>query len=522
MFYCHDDRDRAAGSAPDHSGIRLQELIPHATYLKSDNLVVKSCCGKWDECRPDDLFVALVTAEQDGHEDAHLAVQRGAAAVLGERMLPVAQPQCLVPDSRIAYGTICHALAGTPSDHLSTIGVSGTDGKTTVVHLIQSILDEAGLTVALSSSLDPMLSRPAIGQRPFDEMLAGPPRLASWLSHAAMQGNRFALWESSSLALAQHQMAGIELDVAVLTNIRGRRFDFHGSLNNYRNAQLRLLEYLKPNGFAVLNADDPASYFALNEIEQPAMTVGIRQAAEIEATPLETTLDGQTFLITAGRDSVTIRSRMIGRHHIYNCLAAAAVAITHDIDLATIARGLERIEQLPGRMNLVCCGQPFVVAVDQAATPYRLSAALRTLRGLCPGRLICVFSAGPNDTHETCGQFGRVVERTSFLPVITLNRSGKHLDYEPAHRILDGFEKPKRAQLIPQRIDAVQWALGQAQPGDAVLIAGGGEQPIAAIGNDRWQITDRDVCESWLYDQPVFQPSTTKNRENIFRIDDYR
>ncbi len=224
-----------------------------------------------------------------------------------------------------------------------------------------------------------------------------------------------------------------------------------------------------------------------------------------------------------------MRTRIPGRHHVYNCLAAAATAVLQGIDLATIARGLEQVQELPGRMNLIKCGQSFAVAVDEAASPFRLGVALHTLKQNVNGRVICVVGATHAMSPERASQFGRIAERNCDVPVITTphvtgNRAVKSVNYEPFHRVLDGFRKPKTAQLMPDRLTAVEWALSEARPGDAVLIAGQGHRPIASLGAGRWSLTDAEVCQSWLYgestaraDVPLSAPASS-----IFQIDYYR
>ncbi|MGI9519473.1 MAG: Mur ligase family protein, partial [Pirellulaceae bacterium] len=294
------------------TGISLRQILPQATFLNTDDVSVASCAGNLNECQSRDLFVALVGAEHDGHEDAELAVRKGAAAVLGERLLPISSPQCIVEDSREAYGKICHALAGNPSGRMTTVGVSGTDGKTTTAHLIHSIFAAAGIESGLQSSLHNKCRGQSGSSQPT------PPALADRLARMVTSGNRAAVVETSSPALAGRLFAGTQLDVAVLTNLRGSHFHLHNTLANYQRTQLRLLDHLKPEGVAILNADDPATWFRLPKINRSALTIGMRQQADITARILESDLFEQTFLMTAGEESVPVRTRIPGDHHVYN------------------------------------------------------------------------------------------------------------------------------------------------------------------------------------------------------------
>ena len=204
-------------------------------------------------------------------------------------------------------------------------------------------------------------------------------------SHAAM--------EVSSHALAQSRIAGVRLDVACVTNVSRDHLNYHGTLGDYRLAKSKIFDYLAPEGFAVVNADDPIAAGYLRHFQGPALTIGIDKPAEITAVPVEQFPSEQTFLLTAGSETVPVRTRMIGTHHIYNCLTAAAVGLTYGIDLMTVVRGLEAVDYVPGRLQRIECGQPFGVFVDYAHTPDALAASLRALRQVTSGRLICVFGA---------------------------------------------------------------------------------------------------------------------------------
>lgn len=511
-------------TGPRH-GVSLREILPDAEFLGTHDLTIRSCAGELRECQRDDLFVAIVGAERDGHEDVLQAIKRGAIGIVTERLLPVNVPQCLVSDSRVAYGQICQALAGQPSARIKTISVGGTDGKTTTAHLIQSIYKTAGVDAAIHSSIR---SEPKSSSRPTQRLT--PPILAQSLAKMVMKHHPVAVIETGSVPLAKHVFAGTQVDVAVITNLRGHHFDVHQTLKNYRRAEFRILDYLKEDGVAVLNADDPGTYFALENITRPTLTVGIKQEANIRAKIIKSSLHETTFTIRAGDETVLIRTRIPGQHHIYNCLLAAATALLQGIDLPTIARGLENVESLPGRMKHVQCGQPYPVVVDEANTPYRLGGALNTLKRNTTGKVYCVFNI-PDDTDpETASRFGRIAERVCDVPLITrptTNHSrvvGERLDYEPIHQILDGFTNPAKAHVIPDRIAAIEWALQQAQAGDSILIAGQGAHPIAQLSDGRWQLTDREVCQSWLYGDsvPGMGIQTHVDPPAIFPIDQYR
>ena len=502
--------------------IRLSDILPDAKIVGADDIFVESCCGDWQDCQTDDLYVALIEADHDGHEYTNEAIRRGAHAIVTERLIMSARPQCIVSDTREAYGRICQALAGQPSSRLTTIGVSGSDGKTVTSHLIRSILKEAGREAGLVSSAEVNLGD---GRKSVPPEQINSAQLASQLTQMAMANCDAAVVELPSTALAQRSTAGIGLDVAVLTNVRSSSLEFHGNLKNYRRAQARLLKLLKPTGVAVLNADDPTSHFMLGKIKAPTLTFGMKQDANVTATLVARSQTEQTFLLMAGGQSVPVKTKVIGDHHIQNCLAAAAVGLAMGIDLFSIATGLNRAVALSGRMEQLDCGQEFGVWVDGAATPNQLANAIQSIKQVTKGRVWTLCSVDPrSDDSSLRKQIGEVVDRSSVEVVLTNTQASGVNDLEPMHQILDGIRDTSRVELIPNRFKAIEWILQRAQPGDAVLISGCGNRPFAMVGEDSWTINDRDVCEAWLYDNASLAPVNPDGglEPGIYNIDDYR
>jgi UDP-N-acetylmuramoyl-L-alanyl-D-glutamate--2,6-diaminopimelate ligase len=479
-------------------GVSLRQVLPRGKFLGSSDIRVRSCCSDSRIVRPGDLFVALVGGNSDGHEFAQQAVAQGATAVLAERLLPVPVPTCLVPDSRMALGHICQHLAGQPTRQMNVVGVSGSHGKTTTSVLISSVLKAAQQRVGTTNTVaydDSFESSAARRTTPTA------PELASWMARMVANGCQSAVIEVSSGALAARHLAGVELDAAVLTNIRRGQSGKHGSLLNYRRAKERLFEHLKPDGLAVLNADDPASQYLLSRVEQPMITIGMRAEAELTATLVERFPGEQTFLLHAGNETIPVRTRIIGDQHIYNCLAATAIGLVMGIDLPTIVRGLEQVAHVAGHLERVECGQPFGVYVDCAQTPDALAVALQTLRQVTPGRVFCVYGAKADGDRANRPLMGRVVERAADREVITCDNPEHEQPLQIAHDILDGYRRPGRPHILPDREAAIGWALSQARTGDSVLIAGKGHESFQRIGSRCLSFNDGDVARTWLRQQ---------------------
>ncbi len=478
--------------------VSLRKLLPRAEFLGTDDICVSGCTCDSRRVEPGDLFAALPGSRRDGRDFAAQATARGCSAVLSQR--PVSDttlPSCIVPDARDAYARICQTLAGNPSHELKVTGVTGTNGKTTTSCLIAGVLTAAGQQVGLLGTLGYL-----DGREIEDATLTTPPagELATWLARMVENGCSHAVIEVSSHALDQARVAGIRFDAACITNVSRDHLDYHQTIHEYQLTKSKLFDHLPAEGFAVINADDPTSAGYLRRIDGPVLTVGIHSAAEIMATPIEQHLSEQTFLLTAGSETVPVRTRMIGTHHVYNCLIAAAVGLTYEIDLPTVVRGLEAAGQVPGRLERIECGQPFGVFVDYAHTPDALAASLKALREVTHGRLICVFGAGGDRDRQKRPLMARAVEAAADLAVVTSDNPRTEDPQTIIADLLAGFRRRQAAEVVEDRAEAICRALGVARPGDCLLIAGKGHENHQIIGEDRIPFSDCEIAREWLYE----------------------
>ncbi len=481
------------------SGHSLRELLPEARFLGACDIRVSSCCGDSRHCHPGDLFVALPGSTDDGHRYVADAASRGATALLLGREAPDCKlPTCIVSDVTLAYGKICQALAGNPARQLKMIGLTGTNGKTTTSLLVASILNAAGMSAGLIGTLGN-----------FDGAEFGPaklttptaPELAQWLARMCANGCTHAVVEISSHAISQSRAAGISFDVIGISNVRHDHLDYHGTLAEYRRTKRRALNYLTPEGIAVLNADDAVCAEFLSEHSGPALSIAIDGPGEITATPVEQFINEQTFLLSAGDETVPVRTQLIGRHNIYNCLLAAATGISYGIDLATIAYGIEKLDKVPGRLERIECGQPFSVFVDYAHTAEALAVTLDTLRPLARGRLVCVFGAGGNRDQQKRPTMGKAVENRADVTYLTSDNPRHEEPEQIAREVLSGFANPSEVRVVLDRAEAIARALDDAQEGDCVLIAGKGHEDYQVVGDKRLYFDDRAFARQWLYEQ---------------------
>ena len=481
---------------PSPGVVSLRQLFPQ-TLLHGGDVTARGCSSDWRRIRHGDLFVAIVDEDGDGHEQARRAVDRGAVAVIAERPLQLAVPVCIVEDTREALGLVCQTLAGYPAHQQITVAVSGTSGKTVTAELIASVLRAAGHRTASLTSLG--WHDGSYLEAHGDRVLC-PETLAHTLRQSADNACSHAVIEVSSAALAQRATTGVEWDIAVLTNLRSDHLDLHGNLPNYRRAKARLFAQLTPNGCAVMNADDRASRDLLASVDRPALTFGTQSDAQVSAGVIEQLPSEQTFILTTGNESIPVRTATTGTPYLANCLAAATAGLALGLNLPTIARGLESLNTLPGRLERLECGQDFSVFVDSADTPDQLGGTLRALRSIIPGRLICVYGARSTHSRSSRAALGRVAERFSDLDVITNDNPGNEPHFQMVHDILDGYHRPAKARVMPSRADAITWALQQARSGDCVLVAGKGERRGQYLSDGWHPWDDREYLRSSLYD----------------------
>lgn len=468
-------------------GVALDELFPAARQSAGAGAIVSQCTSDWRRVRPGDAYVAILDAEDDGHDHVAEAIRRGAAAVIAEQFVAApAIPVYVVADSRIAYGELCQALVGHPSRQLRVVGVVGDAGKSTVIALLESILSRAGCQVGVLSSLQSFDGQ-SYGLGVSDAM--SPAGLAARLAHMDAAGCTHALVEISSQALAQHTFAGVELDSVVATRVDATRLDLHHTVQNYRDAQGRVLELLSPAGLAVVDAADPVACRWLATLDAASLTYGLNDDAQVFAEIVDQNANETVFVLVAGCESAAVRTSIVGDAHVANCLAAAAVALSHGVDLTAIAAGIEAVDRLPARMERIDCGQDYAVFVDAARSAPALRATLRSARQLAAGRVICVLGDVPTAPAEAT-VVRSIVAKLADLTIVT-DAVRADADWPLTSADDAAF------QVAADRGEAIAWAATIAEPGDVVVIAG--SRGPTEFGFGAAEVTEADAVREFLY-----------------------
>ncbi|MGE0607217.1 MAG: Mur ligase family protein, partial [Pirellulales bacterium] len=373
-----------------HRGISLRDILPEAEFGRTADIRLAACSTDANRCRPGDLFVALVEGDRDGHGQVRRAVAAGASAVVTERPVECGVPFCLVRDTHEAFAQICQALAGQPGQQLKTIGITGGTGRATTAYLAASVLEAGGLAAGIMGSLGYC---DGVDSCPPESAHIRPTAAARWLGRMAANQCSHAVIEISPAALRRSALSGVEFDVISVAGQLGRNNSDPNSPGEGELLQSRLVDLMRPEGLAVLEATGATSESILSVLHGPALTVGLEAPAEITASLLEQSASEQLFLLHAGDESVPVRTTLVGQRNLRHCLLAAGIGLAYEIELAAIVRGLENVHRIPGRLERLECGQPFAAFVDDAGSPSAVKNSLQELRPLTGGKLIVVCGA---------------------------------------------------------------------------------------------------------------------------------
>jgi UDP-N-acetylmuramoyl-L-alanyl-D-glutamate--2,6-diaminopimelate ligase len=466
---------------------------------------------------PGDLFVALSGETVDGHDFISSAVRQGAVAIVGTRdMVLEGVPYIKVPDSRKALPYLASAYFGRPARQMVMIGVTGTDGKTTTANLIFNILRTAGLNAGMISTVNAV-----IGDKVFDTgfhvTTPDPIDVQRFLAQMAEAHITHVVLEATSHGLAQYRVDACEFDLGVVTNITHEHLDYHGSYPAYRAAKGRLFEMLagtEPKGFStprsgILNRDDRSYQYLSNLLEVREITYGIHSESDLQAGEIHHSPHGLAFTAQGPGLRVQVESNLVGVYNVSNCLAAlAATVLALGISPETAIEGIKTMEAIPGRMELIDMGQEFTAIVDFAHTPFALKAALESAHRLLDdlesqGRVIAVFgSAGLRDREKR-----RMMAETSAELADLTVLTAEDPRTEPLDEILaemasgaasKGAVEGKSFWRIPDRGDALRFAVSIAEPGDILLACGKGHEQSMCFGTVEYLWDDRTALRAAL------------------------
>ncbi len=479
----------AASASPPAPEISLEQVVarlrPGMLIGDAAGVVVTSVTYDHRDVRPGALHCCLPGDHVDGHEFAAAARRAGAVAFVCERQLAGEAAGAVqlifgAGGARPAMALAACALFDDPASSLRTVGVTGTNGKTTTTYFLRSVFQEHGWPTSVIGTLG--------GPRTTPES----PDLQRALAHARDSGRSAVALEVTSHALAQHRLDGYRHDVAVFTNLSQDHLDYHGSMEAYFEAKARLFTPEHASR-AVVNGDDAFGRRLLEAAAIPARAFSVADAQELRVG-----LDESQFRL----DGVLVRVRPGGEINVRNALAAAAAARALGVPGATIAAGLSASEGPPGRLETVANGLGATIAVDYAHTPDALAEVLRTARAEAEpsgGKVIVVFGCGGDRDRAKRPVMGSVATRLADVAILT---SDNPRDEDPLAIIDDvrtGCDGPARLVVEPDRRRAIAAALASAGAGDVVIVAGKGHESVQQIEERSIEFHDRAVVLEELF-----------------------
>jgi UDP-N-acetylmuramoyl-L-alanyl-D-glutamate--2,6-diaminopimelate ligase len=456
------------------------------------------------------LFVALRGLQADGTAFARDAAGRGAVAVVGEGDPPsgLGVPWLQVADARLALAALAHEFYGRPSEKLTLVGITGTNGKTTTSYVLASIFEAAGMRCGRIGTVGYR-----IGNREYEAARTTPeaPELQRMLRDMLAQGCRACVMEVSSHALVLRRADYLRFAAGIFTNLTRDHLDFHGDMEEYFVAKRRLFELLPPDAVAVANADDPRGADFAAAARRP-VTYAISAPAEVTPGPVSFSLDGLEFDVRTPHGTLHVRSKLVGRPNAYNILAAVSAAMALELPFSAIEKGVRELENVPGRFQIVSSANDDVrVVVDYAHTDDALKNLLETARPHATGRVITVFGCGGDRDRTKRPLMGAVAARLSDMVIITSdNPRSENPDaiiedvkrgiVLPADRIAPNGHGPKATPYlaIADRRLAIERAVREASPGDLVLVAGKGHEKYQVIGSKTLPFDDVEVARAAL------------------------
>lgn len=455
--------------------------------------------------KPGAIFVAMKGEHVDGHDFIEQAINNGAEVVVSQR--PYKHPKAtlvIVPDSRVAMGELARGLYGYPSGHLKVTGITGTNGKTTTSFLLKHICETALLRTGLIGTV-----RYEIGDRLLPSIHTTPE--SADIQHLLYQiraaGCKGAIMEVSSHAIKQKRTQGVEFDVAVFTNLTQDHLDYHRTMESYFEVKAQMFRDLskqKKKAVAVVNGDDTYGSILSKDLvpSVKVLTYGQGRGMDFRGSDYICTLQGARFKLEAGGRSFLVRLPLIGKFNLYNALAAIAAASVLGIDIRTAVQALKTAPQAPGRLQMVPGKRNFQVFVDYAHTPDALENVLRTLKELATARVITVFGCGGDRDRQKRPLMAASVEKYSDHIILTSDNPRNEDQEQIFNDTKKGFVRASY-ECIPDRKEAIDYAVNMANEKDIILIAGKGHETYQEIEGQKFPFDDVEVAAAAIREKVV-------------------
>ena len=475
--------------------MKLSELansLPTAAQVFGEAEVTGLTCDS-RKVAPGDLYFCLPGLRVDGHSFAPQAAEKGAAALVVERRLPVELPQVLVDDARAAMSYMAQCFHGYPARGMKGVGITGTKGKTTTSFLVREIARHAGYKVGLMGTVCTYIGDK---EEPASLTTPDPIDVQALLARMRDAGCDFYVMEVSAHALDLRKLVGMQFDQGVFTNFSQDHLDYFGTMETYRKAKEKFFTpfYLK---HAVVNADDEAAPHMQGKVE--TTTYGVSKPADAYAKDIEILESGVSFVLNWKDVHLPLHLHISGIFNVYNSMAAAVACLEMGMAPEKVKEGLEAVTVVPGRIEPLPTHTPYRVILDYAHSPASLESILKTIREFTRGRLICLFGCGGGRDREKRPIMGEISGRLADFSILTSDNPRLEQPMDILRAIEEGI-KPTGAPyvVIENRREAIRYAMQMGQPGDVIVLAGKGHETYQDIGGQKLPFDEKVVVRELL------------------------
>lgn len=477
---------------------QLTKLLTNFKTKNYKNIEINGISYNSLTTKNEDIFICIKGELSDGHEYAKVAVEKGAVALFCEEELDIDVPQIIVPDTKRLMANISATFYNEPSKKVNLIGVTGTNGKTTVTHLIQRIFEEYKQSCALIGTLGYKLSS-TDEYKEAKHTTPQPPELQKDLNLMAENNIKNVVMEVSSHSLEQNRVGCCDFNGAVFTNLTQDHLDYHITMHNYFKAKAILFENLKKDAFAVINADDEYYKELLSVIPRgvKVITYAAKNSADIKAENIDFSIDGAKFTVNNSGKEVKMNLHLNGMFSVYNALAAFSTGIAMNIPVEIIVKALENTKSVAGRFEII--NKKPLVIVDYAHTPDGLQNVLKAARELTPktSELICLFGCGGDRDTTKRPKMGKIADELSDKVVVTSDNPRSEDPQLIISDIMTGIKTidTQRIFVEPDRGTAIKFLKTISAPEDVIVIAGKGHEDYQILKNETIHFDDREEAK---------------------------
>lgn len=477
----------------------LLSCLPfYQTSSAVDNIDIKSIQMDDRKVNEGSLFVCIKGFTVDGHDYAKKAVNNGAVAVIAEKDLPLSVPVIVISDTTRALAMLASKFYNHPTHTLPLIGITGTNGKTTITYLLETIFEKHKKKTGLIGTIQMKIGEEVY---PINNTTPDSLELQSDFKKMVDAGVEQAIMEVSSHALDQGRVFGCDYDIAIFTNLSQDHLDYHENMDDYLRAKSLLFSQLgntygSKDKFAVINEDEKASKLLKKSTAQHLVTYGINRHSDVMASSINLGITQTDFILNTPEGNVSISSKLIGKFNVYNMLAATAAALASNVPLDTIKVALESVSGIKGRFEPVLAKQHYAVIVDYAHTPDSLDNVLETIKGFAKQKIYVVVGCGGDRDQTKRPLMAQIAAKYADQAIFTSDNPRTEDPDKIVSDMIAGLnENVHNYKIIMDRSKAITDAINMAEKDDVILIAGKGHETYQQIGHTKYDFDDYKVAE---------------------------